>query len=321
MVNRVSFTAKNNKEGDFNVIPEDGDFKVVKIITWHNFAGYNGNILSNVWTINLMFPPHEKWHISPPWSSQEKLRSDFVSMDAVFRLNGEIISKGSQSEIFPHKIDGKTYYVKRYFRTEGVASWLGFSRLRVEARNQRWFNKMKIAAARVVVYGEESVMTKTCRGVLITEGIEAVMDLAEIARNTPDKFKNTQWCKSVILDLASIVRTLHQNRFCHNDLHWRNILIQQYQESDYPKVFLIDCPSGKHFIWPLLQYRKLKDLASMDKLAPKYLSKTQRLRFFLAYRQSTTLSAQDKSMINDVFRHKENRLKRKKRVRTQSKNN
>jgi len=237
--------------------------------------------------------------------------SDFSSMETVFQLKGNIISKSNQSEIFSYEIDGQTYYVKRYFKTKGLMSWLGFSRLRLEARNQRWFNHMNIPAAQVVVYGEESFMMKTCRGVLITEGIEAVTDLAMIARDEPNKFNDAQWCNSVILDLASVVRVLHQNRFCHNDLHWRNILIQQYQDSDAPKVYLIDCPSGKFFIWPLLQYRILKDLASLDKFAPEYLSKTQRLRFFLEYRQVSKLSEKDKLMINDIFRHKANTLKRK----------
>jgi len=120
---------------------------------------------------------------------------------------------------------------------------------------------------------------------LITEVIDDTTNLAEIAMNHPEKFQNIQWRDAVIVDLAQVIAKLHQNRFCHNDLHWRNILIQENESSRGHKIYLIDCPSGKHLFWPFLNYRKLKDLASLDKLAPNYLTQTQCLRFFLEYRQ------------------------------------
>lgn len=72
-------------------------------------------------------------------------------MEKVFNIKGKIISKGRpQSEIFSQIIEGENIFVKRYFRLKGLGSWLGFSRLRVEA-----INKWGIATAQVVVYGEE----------------------------------------------------------------------------------------------------------------------------------------------------------------------
>ena len=252
----------------------------------------------------------KKWRVFSPWN-KKPVTDCFSSMNAVFKLEGKIISRSTQSEIFAHKIEGKTYFVKRYFRLKGVGNWFGFSRLQIEARNQNWFNEMDIPAARVVAYGEERFFLKTRRGILITEGIENVTELAAIAEQNPDKFQNNNWCDSVISQLANVVAKLHQNRFCHNDLHWRNILIQESEVNGEPKVYLIDCPSGKHLFWPFLSYRKLKDLASLDKLAPNYLTRTQRLRFFLEYRQIAKLSDKDKKMIYDIFAHKTNRLKRK----------
>lgn len=252
----------------------------------------------------------KKWCVFSPWD-KKPVTDCFSSMSAVFRLEGKIISKSTQSEIFSQEIEGNTYFVKRYFRLKGVGNWFGFSRLQLEARNQKWFNEMGIPAARVVAYGEECFFLKTRRGILITEGIENVTELAAIAENNPDKFQNNNWRTPVVSQLAKVVAKLHQNRFCHNDLHWRNILIQENEGNGIPKVYLIDCPSGKHLFWPFLSYRKLKDLASLDKLAPNYLTRTQRLRFFLEYRQVSKLSSTDKAMIHDIFTHKTNRLKRK----------
>lgn len=149
------------------------------------------------------------------------------------------------------------------------------------------------------------------KNVFFTKGIEDVIDLATIISNDSQKLSDKEWSDHVLIDLAKVVRTLHKNQFCHNDLHWRNVLIQQSNENEKPRIFLIDCPLGKRLFWPFLYHRKLKDLASLDKLGAKYLSKTQRLRFYFQYRQIKRLTAEDKKMITGIFARKESRLKRK----------
>jgi tRNA A-37 threonylcarbamoyl transferase component Bud32 len=253
----------------------------------------------------------KRWTIFPPWNKAKELASPFESMEKVFNIKGKIISKSPQSEIFSQNIDGKQYFIKRYFCSKGLGSWLGFSRLRVEARNQHWFNQQGIFAAPIVAYGEESFLLKTIKGALITEGVEDVNDLASIADNKPEKFQDKQWRNAMLSDLAEVIEKLHNNRFCHNDLHWRNILIQQKKGKDQLRICLIDCPSGKRLFWPLLNYRRLKDLAALDKVAFNYLSQTQRLRFFMEYRKTRKLTSEDKDMIVGILIHKANRVKRK----------
>jgi tRNA A-37 threonylcarbamoyl transferase component Bud32 len=252
----------------------------------------------------------KKWIVLPPWN-KTAVASYFSSMPAVFQLDGKIISKSNQSEIFSQDIDGKTYFVKRYFRSKNIGSWLGSSRFQKELRNQLWFNQQGIPSAKVVAYGERRLLLKTLKGVLITEGVSDAQELVEIAKNTPDKFAEKQWRDAIIAQLSAITAQLHHARFCHNDLHWRNILVQQSETSVEPKIFLIDCPSGKKLFGPLLSYRKLKDLANLDKLAAIYLSRSQRLRFFFEYRGIKKLLADDKKMILNVLKHKANRVKRK----------
>lgn len=55
---------------------------------------------------------------------------------------------------------------------------------------------------------------------------------------------------------------MHDNRFTHNDLKWRNLLID-----DDDKLFLIDCPNGDFWRGFWLKYRITKDLACLDKVA------------------------------------------------------
>ena len=254
------------------------------------------------------------WHVSNS-TDNPKLAQHFPSIEAVFDLNEKIISSSIHSEIFVHQIDNKKYFVKRYFKSIGFASWFGLSRLQLEIKNQRWFNQINLPSARVVAYGLDYFFLKPKRGVLITEGIDNVMDLAMLSKSHPEKFKNPHWCNHLVSQLAFVLRTLHKNRFCHNDMHWRNILVQAGNSENDMHIYLIDCPSGRKLFWPFFGYKRLKDLANIDKLAPNYLSKTQRLRFFYEYRQISKLSHTDKAMIHDILRHKSHRLQRKAKER------
>lgn len=263
-----------------------------------------------------MFPYFKDWRVLSPWN-KTTVASHFSSMRAVFQLDAKIISKSSQGEIFSQDIEGTTYFVKRYFRSKNIGSWLGFSRFQKELRNQLWFNQQGISSAKVVAFGEHRFFLKTLKGVLITEGVNDTKELSEIAKNTPDKFADKHWRDEIVTQIADITAKLHKARFCHNDLHWRNILVRQISTNHEAKIFLIDCPSGKKLTWPFLHYRKLKDLANLDKLAPQYLSRTQRLSFFMKYRGINKLTPKDKIMIKEVMQHKENRIKRKAKTKKQ----
>ena len=88
----------------------------------------------------------------------------------------------------------------------------------------------------------------------------------------------------------------------HNDLKWRNLLVDQAGQ-----VSLIDCPSGAFWWGPLLRYRIDKDLACLDKVASKVLSRSQRLRFFLQYQGRERLTAIDKRQVRRIVKFFEGR--------------
>lgn len=252
------------------------------------------------------------WSILPS-KHEVEISKHFPTMDRIFDIDATIISKSVQSEIFSYSINQQKFFIKRYRRSLGFASWFGFSRFSIETRNQQWFNQMNLRSAPVVAHGEERFLFKTLRGVLITEEIPNTVDLADLAQNQPEQFNDVIWCRHLLNQVAYILSFFHSHRFCHNDLHWRNILVQHPCSDNKVQVYLIDCPFGRRLFWPFLEYKKLKDLANIDKLAPNHFSRTQRLRFFLAYRNISTLGVKDKIMIKKVLQHKANRLKRKAR--------
>ncbi len=244
------------------------------------------------------------WTINTPWEATPACQT-FSSLEAVFALAGTPISKDKESVVFSLEIEGKRYYVKRYHTSKGIRSWLGRARIRMEALNLLWFDRIGIPTAKVVAYGEEHFFCKTFRGAMITASVDNSKDLRWLALNKPEYINNSEWLDKVISQLADITRALHQNNFCHNDLKWRNILVTE--DLNNPKVYLIDCPVGQKIPAPLRQRRIIKDLACLDKVAKYQLSRTKRLCFFKRYRQLVRLSPKDKRTIKRTLSYFEGR--------------
>ncbi len=160
------------------------------------------------------------------------------------------------------------------------------------------FAQWEIPTARVVAHGLEHHLGRFVRGALVTEEIPNTTDLANLAKFRDPRISQASWVNERIGQVARIARQMHRHGFAHNDLHWRNPLFRE--DNNY--VYLIDCPSGMH--WPawLLHYRVVKDLASLDKSARLVLSRTQRLRFLLAYLETDRLTPQSKRLALAVER-------------------
>jgi RIO-like serine/threonine protein kinase len=126
--------------------------------------------------------------------------------------------------------------------------------------------------------------------------------MAQLAQRDAGCLRDPTWVARVSQQLAAATRTLHDHHFTHNDLKWRNLLV-----NDQAELFLIDCPTGAFWWGPLLRYRIVKDLACLDKVAKHNLSRTQRLRFYLQYRGRQRLNAADKRRLRQIVRYFEGR--------------
>jgi RIO-like serine/threonine protein kinase len=124
------------------------------------------------------------------------------------------------------------------------------------------------------------------------------VDLRQLAETNHPLLRDRKWFESMSTKLAKAVAQLHQHRFAHNDLNWRNILVVP---DDDPQVYLIDCARGRRWIAPFLQFRIVKDLTHLDKFGQVYLSRTQRLRFYLTYCGERRLSAASKRRLRRVL--------------------
>ncbi|QUE75405.1 lipopolysaccharide kinase InaA family protein [Stutzerimonas stutzeri] len=240
------------------------------------------------------------WTLDPGYAA---LSSDFGSLEAVFDLAGERVTKDAMSEVIRVERCGVIYYVKRYTGSgKGLRRYLGRPRVKAEWQNLKLFRRWGIPTAPIVAYGLERQHGSFSRGALITRELERTEDLAALASRNDPCLRDGEWVRRVSLQLAAATRQMHAKRFAHNDLKWRNLLVDPQLN-----LYLIDCPTGAFWWGPFLERRIVKDLACLDKVAKYHLSRTQRLRFYLRYAERDRLTAQDKARLRQVLDYFEGR--------------
>ncbi|MBX8510650.1 lipopolysaccharide kinase InaA family protein [Pseudomonas cichorii] len=233
------------------------------------------------------------WNLEPEYAF---LAEDFGNLDAVFALQGEQLTSDLLSEVIRVERGGVTYYVKRYTGAgKGLRRYLGRPRVKSEWQNLKRFAKWGIPTADVVAWGLERKGAAYDRGALITRELPRTEDLSELARHKDSRLSDRAWVDVISRQLARCTRIMHDQHFTHNDLKWRNLLVD-----DESRLFFIDCPNGAFWWSFMLRYRITKDLACLDKVAKYHLSATQRLRFYLQYRQRDRLNASDKKRIRHI---------------------
>ncbi|MHA6492291.1 lipopolysaccharide kinase InaA family protein [Pseudomonas borbori] len=224
------------------------------------------------------------------------LQQAFGSLDAVFALVGKRLTRDPLSEVIRVEIDGIGYYVKRYVGAgKGLRRYVGRPRVKAEWQNLRHFARWGVATAPIVAWGLERHAGAFRRGALITQEIVGSKDLAHLAATADPRFGDAAWVRSISQQLAQATRALHDHRFAHNDLKWRNLLVDEAGV-----LYFIDCPSGAFWSGPLLRRRIIKDLACLDKVAKSTLSRSQRLRFYLQYCGRSSLLEADKQQVRRI---------------------
>jgi len=223
----------------------------------------------------------------------------FGSLSAVFDLEGERMTSDPLSEVIRVQLGGIRYYVKRYTSAgKGLRRYLGRPRVKAEWQNLMLFRRWGIPTAPIVAYGMERRGGAFLRGALITRELEQTNDLAFLATTHDARLRDPRWVQEVSMQLARSTRAMHDRGFAHNDLKWRNLLVDPQR-----RLYLIDCPTGAFWHGPFLQRRIVKDLACLDKVAKYQLSRTQRLRFYLQYCQRKRLVDKDKQRIRQILNY------------------
>jgi heptosyltransferase-2 len=156
-----------------------------------------------------------------------------------------------------------------------------------------------INTPKVIAYGEQCSGLFEKRSFIITEKIP---DAEALERQLPRCFnsspspENLRLRRDFIIQLAAFVRKFHQTGYRHRDLYFSHI----FHSSD-GTFHLIDL--ARAFRPALLRRRfQIKDIAQIYYSAPaEHFSRSDRLRFYLAYTAKRRLSSKDKAFIREVI--------------------
>lgn len=153
-------------------------------------------------------------------------------------------------------------------------------RVKREARNLRFFEGCGIPVPRPVAWGQKlRAGIKIEYEFLITLAIPYVMPLCQFAQRPVDPLQR----RRLLCQLAENVRVMHRRHFFHRDLKWRNLLVSE-SPNGVPMIYWIDCPSGYVDRIGLRRRRgRVKDLATLDKVARSLCSLKERLLFLKYY--------------------------------------
>jgi heptose I phosphotransferase len=163
-----------------------------------------------------------------------------------------------------------------------------------------YLQKKDINVPKVAAFGQKWRNTFECKSFIITEQI---LDSDSLESRLPDCFymgsqNSFERKMDFIKSLAEFVRKFHKTGFRHRDLYLCHIF---YNHQD--NIFtLIDL--ARVFKPLLLSKRYLvKDLAQLFYSSPfEYVSKSDRLRFYLYYTGRGKLSLKDKKFISRVLK-------------------
>ncbi len=190
-----------------------------------------------------------------------------------------------------------TLFLKRYQnipKSMQLRNWLTrrkrISTMACDLEPAQALQKLGIDTPRTIAFGEDWHGLFEKRSFIITEKIPDAMSLEQ---KVPDYFYSHR--KTFTKNLAAFVRKFHETGYRHRDLYLCHIFCnpqRQFTLIDLNRVFRPAFFSQRY---------RIKDLAQLYYSAPgKIFTKTDRLRFFLAYMQKDKLSKEDKIFIKKV---------------------
>ncbi len=212
------------------------------------------------------------------------------SLDACRQQLSQVVSGSAEGSTCVYRVAiGDTAYYAKVYRDR---------RFRTSRGQREWDNLQLLSSVGVKVptllalgrWGDHG----SRHTVLVTAEVPGACDLAACIKSMPERFAEPDWYDGLCRALAAQVRMMHDARFTHNDLNWRNILV--VPGVLLPEVWVFDCPSGRRWVWPFLGFRIAKDLTHLDKMGRRHLRATQRWRFFKYYCRGLTKTREAKKL-------------------------
>ena len=200
----------------------------------------------------------------------------------------------SQTQVFIKRQENHVYRSWRHFFCQRPT----FER---EYHNIRAFNRYGIPTAGLLYYGQHRQQGKQQAMLMMQAlaGYQPLGDAQTLITAGMDRAARQRLFDSV----AAAMRQMHRNRFQHSCPYPKHIFVKQQPDGSFVVRF-IDLEKARRR-WSSKQ-AALKDLGILHRHTGG-CSRSDRLRFFLAYRQETRLSPASKRMLAVIARPKKSR--------------
>ena len=191
--------------------------------------------------------------------------------------------------------------VRKIFKRVFRGGFFPPSKVRKEYSNLKRLQRLGFDVPELIGYGEERRWGALLLEVLVTREIPDVFGLDFLIQkwlpSQPPR-RQREVRRRLLERLADVTRRMHACGFEHHDCFFRNLMVSK---DDLDRVFILDCPRGSWWPTCLMSWRGQLDLATLDAASGAFCSRTDRLRFFLRYRQHRRLTGRDKRMIRKVL--------------------
>ena len=189
---------------------------------------------------------------------------------------------GNTSQVFRIATSRGNLVFKRYT----PAKWRFF--LRASKASNEWrglksFAGIGIAVPELVAFGEDRKYGRLVAGYIVTSEIPEASDLEKYSvqdwfpRSSEDKEKIFVELRA---QLFQLIKKSHAHNLFHQDLNWRNILVNK--EQGKLKLWWIDCPRFTSGVFNR-KHSILVDLSCISRVALSMMTRSQRFRSLLIF--------------------------------------
>lgn len=216
------------------------------------------------------------WQLDAPWFEAPNQRRGGWSgvVKTVLELNGE------NTDVFIKRQEN-------HFTRTWQHCLRGIPTFQKEFSNIQRLRKLDVPTLEAIYFAKSGK-----KAILITKALEGFESLEELnASALPRAQKN-----ALINHIAGVIHKLHQHRFQHNCLYAKHIFVRQTAQGW--QVRLIDLEKMKRRLSQ--KQAMLRDLSTLSRHVPKTWSRSDRLRFLLAYVGEKKLSSESRALWHQV---------------------
>ncbi len=222
------------------------------------------------------------WSLDVPWFEEPNQRRGGWSGVCRIRLQ---LPEGGECGLFLKRQEN---HITRTF-THPFCGELTFVR---EFKNIRRFHGANIPAVEAVYFAQRKVGNDR-RAILLTKELKGFYSLdSEIFEAETKNMSRADIRKKLFPNIASVMQKMHACHFQHNCFYPKHLFVKKNGNDDF-EVRVIDLEKMK---WqPLKMSAVVRDLYTLSRHALNW-SRTDKMRFFLIYRQEKTLSDESKKI-------------------------